>query len=436
MKNRYKKAGRMRLALACLSVVPALACSSDVESGEAFATRSQAIWGGTDDANTPEANVVVSIGGCTATLITPRILLTAAHCVRESDRPVASFGNDYTAYSRQVGSTRVLTYPGYNRDDENAPHPAELDVALVFLEEPVFDQGKIRRPTFQVPSNPDAISVGVAGWSKCGRDIDVYDNTNTKRQSAVWENGVFQGPSGPSPLNLERQSNAPGTLWYRGGEDVGVCFGDSGGPLFISHPDGTREVLGTSALVWFWGEPPRLAVAAAWADITNPEISSWITAHVLDSANGGHSPEWLAAHGKDASTFWYGEADYTGPCQTAQDPDCDYWYSSHDDQPTVYNPDQSGGAPSTPCGGLCGSPVTMTSQYYNSGSLGSNATCHESYQTMTGFQCGNLASSRSLKINGQTVSCGQNITVPAKRNGGYCVQTTQGPYDWAYFVTW
>ncbi len=34
-----------------------------------------------DDVNTPEANAVVRIGGCTGTLITERIVLTAAHCV-------------------------------------------------------------------------------------------------------------------------------------------------------------------------------------------------------------------------------------------------------------------------------------------------------------------------------------------------------------------
>jgi hypothetical protein len=437
MGNQFERAAALRLAAVFALVAPTLlACNGEVESGENIATQSQEVWGGTDDPNTLEANVVVSIGGCTATLITPRILITAAHCVTENDRPTAYFGNDYTAYSEQVGSVKVLTYPGYNRNVESAPHPAELDAALVFLERPVFNKGKIRRPTFQAPTNPNSIGVGISGWSKCGRDVDFTDNVNTKRQAAIWQNGVFQGPSGASPLNLERQNNSPGTLWYRGGDDVGICFGDSGGPLFISHPDGTREVIGLASLVWFYTDAPKYAVAAAWADITNPQIASWITSNVLDSANGGHSAAWLTAHGKTASTFWHGEADYTGACQTAQDPDCDYWYSSHDDQPTVYNPEQGGTTSPTPCGGLCGNPTTMTSQWYNSGSLGSNATCHESYQPMTGFQCGNMASGRTTKINGQTVTCGGNIPIPAKRNGGYCVQTSAGPYDWAYFATW
>jgi hypothetical protein len=68
--------------------------------------------------------------------------------------------------------------------------------------------------------------------------------------------------------------------------------------------------------------------------------------------------------------------------------------------------------------------------------LGSAATCHESYQPVTGFVCGNVASSRTVKINGVQVCCGQNVTIPPARQGGYCVQTSAGPYDWAYFTTW
>jgi hypothetical protein len=57
---------------------------------------------------------------------------------------------------------------------------------------------------------------------------------------------------------------------------------------------------------------------------------------------------------------------------------------------------------------------------------------------MNGGNCGNFVSPRTLSINGTTESCtGANwSSVPAKRNGGYCIQTTTGNNAWAYFTAW
>jgi hypothetical protein len=54
-----------------------------------------------------------------------------------------------------------------------------------------------------------------------------------------------------------------------------------------------------------------------------------------------------------------------------------------------------------------------------------------------GGNCGNFVSPRTLSINGTVMSCtgGNWPSLPAKRNGGYCVQTTAGDNAWAYFAT-
>ena len=94
-------------------------------------------------------------------------------------------------------------------------------------------------------------------------------------------------------------------------------------------------------------------------------------------------------------------------------------------------------AGTTPCTGLCTNPITFTvNGSYQSGNLGTGAVCYQTTSAMTSGNCGNFVSPRALKINGTTEPCtGANwSSLPAKRNGGYCIQTTTGNQSWAYFT--
>lgn len=96
-------------------------------------------------------------------------------------------------------------------------------------------------------------------------------------------------------------------------------------------------------------------------------------------------------------------------------------------------------AGAAPCAGLCSNPARFGASNFSSGNLGTNATCHETAAALNGGVCGNFAAGRWLSVNGQTMPCsGGNWPnpLPAKRNGGYCIQTTAGNYPWAYFATW
>jgi hypothetical protein len=92
----------------------------------------------------------------------------------------------------------------------------------------------------------------------------------------------------------------------------------------------------------------------------------------------------------------------------------------------------------TPCSGLCANPTRFTSASFASGNLGSGATCFETTASLNGGVCGNLSSGRTFTVNQTTMSCTANWPnpLPAKRNGGYCIQTTAGNFPWAYFTTW
>jgi hypothetical protein len=89
------------------------------------------------------------------------------------------------------------------------------------------------------------------------------------------------------------------------------------------------------------------------------------------------------------------------------------------------------------CSGRCTNPVIFN-QSYQSGNLGTAATCHQTTANLAGGNCGNFAAGRTLTINGVTMTCnnGNWSSLPAKSNGGYCVQTTAGNHPWAYFTTW
>jgi subtilisin family serine protease len=95
------------------------------------------------------------------------------------------------------------------------------------------------------------------------------------------------------------------------------------------------------------------------------------------------------------------------------------------------------GTTNTPCSSLCASPTPFAGPSFSSGSLGATAKCFQTVANLNGSNCGNFANGRTFRVNNVPVTCsGGNITLPAKRNGGYCFQASAGDFPWAYFTTW
>ncbi len=93
-----------------------------------------------------------------------------------------------------------------------------------------------------------------------------------------------------------------------------------------------------------------------------------------------------------------------------------------------------GGGGSTPCAGLCSPIVSKVAT--GSGNLGTGAICHE-IMTMNGGNCGNM-DTRVLTINGTAMTCNWAnwSALPAKRNGGYCLQVPAGNPEYASYSAW
>ena len=92
-----------------------------------------------------------------------------------------------------------------------------------------------------------------------------------------------------------------------------------------------------------------------------------------------------------------------------------------------------------PCAGYCTNPTAFNGAVsYQSGNLGTTATCHETTVPIHGGNCGNFVSPRKLYVNGVAMNCNWAnwSPLPAAKNGGYCVYTTSGNNAWAAFSTW
>ncbi|MCA2980708.1 MAG: trypsin-like serine protease [Myxococcaceae bacterium] len=194
----------------CLAL---LACQPTAAVG----TRAEAIVGG-EPAPLDEAVFFVDddAGVCSATLIAPRTLLLAAHCVQE--------GAPMVAHNRpRVGEGDAGTYVVVERQTwAQATDGGTADLALVLLDRP---PPVTPRPwTWWGP--PPAIGTRVrhVGY---GRSESAPPG---ERRAVVTE------------VTGATEARAHGLVLLTGTVGRGLCFGDSGGPTLVEEDGGSRVV--------------------------------------------------------------------------------------------------------------------------------------------------------------------------------------------------
>jgi len=177
----------------------------------------------------PETVALLATGRfCSGVAVAPNLILTAAHCV--SNLPdwasVSVHWGDAVDGSAETQATVFGVHPGYTGD------PAADDIydyAYVVTDPALPD---LPGP-YAVPITNQADWDFAMQWDRAvtivGYGLDSADGTmGAKRKVDVTIDGF-------SELGLE---------FFAGGDGHDSCDGDSGGPVFVTLPDGTRALAG------------------------------------------------------------------------------------------------------------------------------------------------------------------------------------------------
>ncbi len=336
-----RRGAKLSATIVSLLAIPLGSACSDTSGGAPvqIARTQQAIFGGVIDADTNEADSVIHVGfACTGTLLTPRIAVTAAHCVTSDN--CATYGQTgpihlgFAYYSPRMGrqppgsyanvrwNGRYFMARGTNAACGGGSENAGSDVALIYLDKSELTP-RSRRPSFNPRVGMGSVTLqgaSIAGWSPFGNlpnpELPAPESTTL---------AAFRKRADFPLMDVRRVAGRGGSYIEHDLDPVlgQTRAGDSGGPLFYTDADGTRDVIGVLNSGSDNLNPDVTTGRENFADITGETNQSWLVANALDSSvYGGHTARWLGQHGKDAD-FWFGEADYTGSCRKDVDDDCD-----------------------------------------------------------------------------------------------------------------
>ena len=184
--------------------------------------RSSPIVGGTSDDSHPDVVALIRGGGrpgCTGTLISTNVVVTAAHCVEASSTtPEVFFGSDVTLPGQARAVSCVRRHPTFDRST------LANDLAIVVLDEPATI-APATLGTSALDSTFTGTSLRIVGF---GRGQGSGAIAGSKMQGTTLVTAVF-----PSSFTAR-----PGPAQ--------ACEGDSGGPAFLLV-DGQERLVGVTS---------------------------------------------------------------------------------------------------------------------------------------------------------------------------------------------
>lgn len=204
------------------SLLPLLALTFACSEASVVHTRIDPILGGAADTTSTSVFLLdlrfdTGAAICSAVLVSPRVLLTAAHCVDPAFHSATTVTVKATnkpdtmnlMQSDMIDVTMISRHPGWNPADQQS----DFDLAVLLLA--LAPAGAAPPPLLRaLPANPLSQSLTVIGYGR--QALDDAASSGTRRTVTVPLDGV-----GAATLNYGTNAVA------------GICAGDSGGPSLL-----------------------------------------------------------------------------------------------------------------------------------------------------------------------------------------------------------
>lgn len=164
----------------------------------------------------------VAVGGrdhycCSGTLITPRAVLTAGHCVAGGCRTRIFIGDDITQEGREIAVREAISHPEYVPGNADRMYD---DIAILRLKERVTDVKPVL--ICSMADIAAATTVRLVGYG----NNDFKGETGYGIRRMIDVGVASQDPAFGARFDTEFVAGAP----YL---DKDTCTGDSGGPAYI-----------------------------------------------------------------------------------------------------------------------------------------------------------------------------------------------------------